>query len=196
MKTSCREHTLHRSEETSRVRGWIRGNTKIGPVLDVKVCCHQGRCGVEITIEGLFQDREVSWVRIVNGINKYVTETSEEIPVASVENRGTGKPVAKAKPRPKPTLTLTPVSILCHERKWIDVDPGKFYQGCFEVSKFMIRLLRRDETVHREDAGAVLFGNLAERFQATFDGTSQLSMKLGSLSWQKEEDRRKGFSTA
>ena len=60
----------------------------------------------------------------MNGINKYVTETSEEIPVASVENGGTGIPVAKAKPRPKPALTLTPVFIPYRERKWIDVDPG------------------------------------------------------------------------
>ena len=59
----------------------------------------------------------------MNGINKYVTETLEEIPVASVEKGGTGKFVAKAKPRPKPTLTLTPVSIPYRERRWIDVDP-------------------------------------------------------------------------
>ena len=103
MKTSCREYTSPQSEETSRTRAWIRGNTKIRRVLDVKVCCHQGRHSVEIMIESLFRDRTVSWVRIVNGINKYVTETSEEIPVASVENRETGKLVAKAKPRPKPT---------------------------------------------------------------------------------------------
>ena len=82
------------------MRRWIRGNTKIRPVLDVKVCYHQGRYGVENMIESLIRDRTVSWDRIVNGINKYVTETSEEIPVASVENRGTGKLVAKAKPRP------------------------------------------------------------------------------------------------
>ena len=37
MKNQCREHTLPRSEEATRVRGWILGNTKIGPVLDVKV---------------------------------------------------------------------------------------------------------------------------------------------------------------
>ena len=48
------------------MRGWIRGNTKIGPVLDVKVCYHKGRYGVEIMIESLFRDRTVSWVRIVN----------------------------------------------------------------------------------------------------------------------------------
>ena len=78
------------------MRGWNRGNTKIGPVLDVKVCYHQGRYGVEIMIESLFRDRTVSWVRMVNGINKYVTRTSEEIPVTSVENRGVVKPVVKA----------------------------------------------------------------------------------------------------
>ena len=94
------------------MRGWIRGNTKIGPVLDVKVCYHQGRYGVEIVVESLFRDRTVSWVRIVNGINKHVTETSEEILVTSVENRGVWKPVVKAQPRPKPTLTLSPVPFL------------------------------------------------------------------------------------
>ena len=144
---TCREKTLPRSEESSRLRGWIRGNTKIGPVLDVKVCHHQGRYSVEIMIEYLFRDRTVSWVRIVNGINKYVTETLEEIHVTSAENRGTGKLVAMAKPRPKPTFTLTPVSILYREGNWIDVDPGKFSQGCFEVSKYMIRLLRHDDKV-------------------------------------------------
>ena len=54
------------------------------------VCYHQGRYGVEIMIESLFRDRTVRWVRIVNGITKYVTETSEEVRVASVENGCTG----------------------------------------------------------------------------------------------------------
>ena len=59
------------------------------------------------------------------------------------------------KPRPKPTLTLTLVSIAYRERKWIDVDPEKFSQGCFEVSKFMIRLLRHDDTNGRKVQGKV-----------------------------------------
>ena len=85
------------------MRGWIRGNTKIVTVLVVTVCYRQGRYGVEIMIESFFRDPTVSWVRIVNGINKNVTETSGEKPVTSVETRGTGKPVAKVKLRPKPT---------------------------------------------------------------------------------------------
>ena len=90
---SCREYTLPRSDESSQVEGWIRGSTKIGPVLDVKVCYHQGRYGVAIMVECSFRDRTVSWVRIVDGINKYAIETSEEILVASVGVRSTGKPV-------------------------------------------------------------------------------------------------------
>ena len=133
IKGSCREYILSRSEESSHVRRGIRGNSKICPVLDVTVCDHQGRYGVEIIIESVFRDRKVSWVRIVNGVNKHVNETSEEIPVANVENRGAGKPVTKAKPRPKPTFTFSPVSMPCRERKWTDVEPGKFSEGCFEV---------------------------------------------------------------
>ena len=79
MNNLCREYTLPRSEEASRVRGLILGNTEIGLVLDVKVCLHQERYGIEILIESLFRDGTASWVRIVNGIYKYVTETSETI---------------------------------------------------------------------------------------------------------------------
>ena len=65
---------------------------------------------------------------------------SEEILATSVENRGKGNLVAKAEPRPQLTSTLSPVSIPYRERKWIDVEPGKFSQCCFEVSEFMIRI--------------------------------------------------------
>ena len=57
------------------------------------------------------------------------------------------------------------------------VDPGKFSQGCFEMSKFMIRLLRHGDTVHRDDDGVVRFHDLAEKFKAKFAGTSQRSIE-------------------
>ena len=79
---------------------------------------------MDIMIESSFRDRTVSWVRVVKGINKYVRETSEEIPVESIELVRTGKPVAKAKPRPKPAVTLSPISIPIRERKWIDINPA------------------------------------------------------------------------
>ena len=46
----------------------------------------------------------------------------------------------------------------------------------FEVSKFMIRLLRHDETIPREDDGAVRFDDLIEKFKVKFDGASQWSL--------------------
>ena len=35
MQHSCREYTLPRNEERTRVRGWIRSKTRIGPVLNI-----------------------------------------------------------------------------------------------------------------------------------------------------------------
>ena len=122
--------------------GWIRGNTKIGPVLDVMICYHQGRDGVEIKIESPLGDKTFSWVRIVTGINKYVTETSEEIHIESVGEKSTGKPVAKARPRRTSSLTLSLVSIPYRERKWIVAEPRRFDKSFLEVSKLMISLLR------------------------------------------------------
>ena len=107
-----------------------------------------------------------SWMWRSAIIKDVTVLTSEGIPVASVENGGTGKLVAKANPRPKPTLTLTSVSIPYCEQKWIDVGSGKYSQGCFEESKFMIRLLRHGGTIHREDDGAVRIDDLAEKFKA------------------------------
>ena len=37
----------------------------------------------------------------------------------------------------------------------------------------MIRLLRHDDSVHREDDGAVRFDDQAELFKSSFAGTSQ-----------------------
>ena len=139
MKNQCREYTLPRSEEACRVRGWILGNTKIGPVLDVKVCLHRRRYDIEIMIESLFRDGTVSWVRIVNGVDKYVSETSETISLENDEHRVTVKLVAMAKPQPKPAVTLSPISIPVRERKWIDINPERFRQDRFAVSKAMIR---------------------------------------------------------
>ena len=33
---TCREYTLPRDEKSTGPKGWIRGNTQIGPVLEVK----------------------------------------------------------------------------------------------------------------------------------------------------------------
>ena len=55
MKVTCREYTLHRSYESSRTKRRIRGNTKIGPVLDVKISYHKK------TIRCCDDDRIITW---------------------------------------------------------------------------------------------------------------------------------------
>ena len=173
MEHQCRELSLPRNDEMTRATGWIPKNTKIGPVLDVKVSLHQDRYGMEIEVEFLFQDRTASWVRIVNGLEKYVTETTETI--EDEERRAAGKFVAKARPRLKPAVTLSSVSIRLRESKWIDVNPEKYHHDCFMVSKAVIRLLRHDQSVHREDDGAVRFDYFLEESKK-FDGALQWSI--------------------
>ena len=93
--------------------------------------------------------------------NTHVTETLEEIPVTSVGEKNTGKLVAKARPRQTSNLTLSAVSIPSRERKWIDIEPGRFNKSCLKVSNLMIRLLRHDDSIYREEDGAIRFEDLA-----------------------------------
>ena len=60
---ACREYTLPRDEKSSDPKGWIGGNTKIGPVLEVITSCLQGKFGVEIRIDYVNKDNSHSWVR-------------------------------------------------------------------------------------------------------------------------------------
>ena len=74
----CREYILPRDEAASQPKGWIQGNTNIGPVLEVTTCCLQGKYGVEIRIMSMNKDNSYSWVRISHGLNKLVTDLSNK----------------------------------------------------------------------------------------------------------------------
>ena len=69
---ACREYTLPREEATSQPKGWIQGNTKIGPVLEVAASYLHGKHGVEIRIMSSNRDNTQSWVRISHGSKKFV----------------------------------------------------------------------------------------------------------------------------
>ena len=73
---ACREYTLPRDDGSSQPRGWIRGNTKIGPVMEVTNSCLYGKHGVEIRIWSLSEDDTQSWVRISHGSNKFVMDSN------------------------------------------------------------------------------------------------------------------------
>ena len=71
-----------------QLKGWIRGNTKIGPALEVAVTHHQGHYGIEIMINSLFGDGTCCWVMIVNGTCNYVTEMTEETQENQIDDIG------------------------------------------------------------------------------------------------------------
>ena len=129
-----------RDNTASKVKRWIRGNTKIGPALEeVAVSHHQARYGMEIMIESSVGDGTCSWVVIVNGINEYVTEMTEETQDDHIDyiRERTGILVAKATPKQIsiPTTSASPTALPYHLRVEIDVEPGQYDKSCFEVSK-------------------------------------------------------------
>ena len=73
---ACREYTLPRDEKSSEPKVSIRGNSKIGPILEVTTSNLQGKYGVEIRIESINNDNSHSWARNSHDLNKLVTDLS------------------------------------------------------------------------------------------------------------------------
>ena len=71
---ACREYTLPRDDKASRPKGWIRGNMRIGPILEVTTSFQHFEYGIEIRIWSVGQDNSHSWVRISHGTVKYVND--------------------------------------------------------------------------------------------------------------------------
>ena len=59
-------------------RKFVRGNTRIGPVLEVKVTNHLERYGIEIKIGSMEKDGSQYWIVISRRVRKYVTELLQE----------------------------------------------------------------------------------------------------------------------
>ena len=169
---ACREYTLPRDEKSSDPKGWIRGNTKIGPVLEVTTSYLQGTYGVKIRIESLNKDNSHSWVRISRGSNKFVTnlnnneqETSEvQFEEYALKTNVLGfasRPKAKAKPQRRTPASSFTRTFPIGERTWTDIEPQYYSPTDYSMSKKLINLLRHDH-LPREDDGAIEFWRLKE----------------------------------
>ena len=75
---ACREYTFPRSDESSQPKGWIQGNTRIGPVLEITTSYLYSKHGIEVRIWSLRKDNSQSWVRISHGSNKFVIYSNEQ----------------------------------------------------------------------------------------------------------------------
>ena len=65
--TNCHEYTLPRDDASSQPKGWIQGNMRIGPVLEVTTSFQNYKYGIEIRIWSVGKDNSQSWVRISYG---------------------------------------------------------------------------------------------------------------------------------
>ena len=163
---ACREYTLPRDDKASQPKGWIRGNTRIGPVLEVTTSFQHFKYGIEIRIESVNKDSSHSWVRISCGTVKYVIDSIEDntenlADSQEEENVPTSSSVvaarSKAKAKPQPSESTGTTTIPLRERKWIDIEPSKQDLESYDLSKKVINLLRHNQKLHREEHGAIQF---------------------------------------
>ena len=164
---ACREYTLPRDDPASQPKGWIQGNMRIGPVLEVTTSFQHFKYGIEIRIWSVGQDNSQSWVRISYGTVKYVNDSIEdntEIPADPQEEQvpQTSIKVVAARSKAKAKLQQrelvdTTTTIPTHERRWIDIEPSEQTLAAYDLSKKVISLLRHNQTVQREDDGAIQF---------------------------------------
>ena len=164
---ACREYTLLRDDSASQPKGWIQGNMRIGPVVEVTTSFQHFKYGIEIRVESVNQDNSHSWVRISYGSVKYVIDSIQDNTEilaypqeAQVPQTSTGvvaaRSKAKAKPQPR-VIVGTTATILKHERRWIDIGPSNQNLASCGVSGKMINLVRHNQTLQREEDGTIEF---------------------------------------
>ena len=155
---------------SSDPKGWIRGNTEIGPVLEVTTSYLQGKYGLEIRIDSVNKDNSHSWVRLSHGLNKLVTdlidkeyddneqETSEtkteEFALKTNVLALASRSKAKAKPRRRTSACSRTRTVPICERSSTDIEPGTRTNIDFPVSKRLTTLLRHGH-LPREEDGAI-----------------------------------------
>ena len=167
-------------------KGWIRGNTKFGSVLEVTTSYLQGKYGVEIRIESVIKDNSHSWVRISHGLNKLVTDLSNKEDDDNVQETSTtetevfafaSQSKAEAKPRrPSTTCSSTRTVPIC-ERSWTDVEPGTYSHIAYPVSKRLSTLLRHGD-LPREEDGAIEFWRLKDCLRYEFENSRHWSDEM------------------
>ena len=196
-------------KKPSDLKGWIRGNTKIGPVMEVTTSFLQGKYGVEIRIASVNKDNSHSWVRISHGPNKLVTDLSnkeyddneqetsemkfEEFALKTNVLAFASRSEAEAKPRRRTSASSSTRTVPFCERTWTDVEPGTYSHIAYPVSKRLSTLLRHGD-LPREEDGAIEFWRLKIVFGTNLRIPDIGLMKCGRVEWQEAEATRKYFN--
>ena len=131
----------------------------------------------------------------VNGIDTFVREA---MPIQE-EEKASKKPAAKARPILKPSSASCWDCTLVEQKQWIDTETQESKDPyCFQVSKFITRLLRHSQKVYREDDGAVHYDQVVnECKEKQSDNTGYWSdeMKKHFVNASALVDRKIGISS-
>ena len=189
----CREYILPRDEKSTDPKGWIRGNTKIGPVLEVTTSYLQGKYGVEIRNESVNKDNSHSWVRISHGLNKLVTDLidkeyddneqetsetkSEEFALETCVLPFASRSKAKAKPRRSTSACSSARTVPIRERIWTDIEPRTQSNLAYVVAKRLNTLLRHGE-LPREENVATEFWRIKDYLRNEFENSRYWSDEM------------------
>ena len=158
-------------------KGWIQGNTKIGPVLEVTTSYLQVEHGVELKIDSVNRDNSYSWVRISHGLNKLVTDLIDKECGDNEQETSTTKTEvfakasrsqAEAKPQRPSNAWSSSRTVPILERIWIDIEPGLQFGQAYPVAKRINTLLRHGQ-LPREEDGAIEFWRLKDYLRNDFE---------------------------
>ena len=192
---------MPRDDKSTEPKGWIRGNTKFGPVLEVATCCLHGKYGVEIRISSVNRNNTCSSVRISHGLNKLVTdlidkeyddneqetsETKAEVFALKTEVLAfASRAKAEAKPR-RPTSACSS-TVLIRERIWTDIEPEAQSNQAYPVAKRLNTLLRHGQ-LPREEDGAIEFWRFQDYLRNEFENSQFWSDEM----WKRKMARGGG----
>ena len=189
---ACREYTLPRYDPASQPKGWIQGNMRIGPVLEVTTSLKNFKYGIEIRIWSVGQDNSQSWVRIFYGTNKYVIDSNhknteiladpheDQVPQTSIKVVA-ARSKAQAKPQQREAVDTT-ATIPMHERRWIDIEPS-------EQTRCVRSLQKSDQSSSSQSSNSARRSNSIELnfiFEIIPHKYSIGLMSVGILVWQQK----------
>ena len=141
--------------------------------MEVTTSYQQGKHGVEIRLESVNKDNSHSWVRISHGLNKLVTDLSNNKEYDDEQETSTTKTEVfsfasrsktKAQPRRPSTACSSSRTVPILERVWI----GAQFDPAYPVAKRINTLLRHGE-LPREEDGATEFWRLKDDLRNKFE---------------------------
>ena len=206
---ACREYTLLRDENHLTRKVGFEETPKLGPYWKSQPSTY--KVNVEWNLEmNLYTDNSHSWVRIAHGLNKLVTDLSnnkedgnneqetsemkfEEFALKTNVLAFASRSKAKARLRRRTSACSSTRTVPIGERTWTDIEPEDYSPIANPVSKQLSTLLRHGH-LPREDDGAIKFWRLKEYLQDMMCILDIGLMKSGKAAWREAEETRTYFN--